>query len=429
MTIRIAAVAALLTGGVAAVDAEDWPNWRGVRHDGTWKAPPLPDAFPAGGLKTVWKVEIGGGYAGVAVADGRVFTMDRRTAPTEVERVLCLDAASGKTVWTHEYPVAYAGLDYGNGPRSTPTVHDGRVYTLGAVGAVRCLEAATGRLLWSKDLPRDDEGRRDSWWGYAASPLIQGDLCLIHARAGPEACLVAYDRRDGREVWRSLPGPAGYCTPYLVDAPSGRQLVVWNPEHIRGVDPRNGRPLWSVPYKVTYGVSIAGPIYHDGVVFITGYWHGSKAIRLGPEPTDAALIWEDNRALRGLMAQPLLCDGRAYSIDKQFGLTCFEVATGRKLWDDGHALTPKGRNPHASLIRLHGTERALALNSIGELVMFRLDPAGYRELSRARVLDGKVWSHPAFADRFLFAHTDGAERPTATGNTLVCVELTSERGR
>src|SRR5262249_45003978 len=122
-----------------AARAEDWPRWRGPRGDGTWHAPPLPDAWPAAGLPTKWKQPVGGGYAGVSVADDRVLVMDRQLQPVEVERLLAFDAVTGKSLWTHEYPVAYGKLDYGNGPRAAPTIFDGRVYTLGAVGHVQCV--------------------------------------------------------------------------------------------------------------------------------------------------------------------------------------------------------------------------------------------------------------------------------------------------
>jgi hypothetical protein len=182
-----------------------------------------------------------------------------------------------------------------------------------------------------------------------------------------------------------------------------------------------------VPYKVTYGVSIATPIFRDGIVLVSGYWEGSKAISLGPKPGDHELIWEDKRQLRGLMAQPLYRDGYVYTIDRQNGLTCCELKTGKKVWDDDNRLAPAGRNPHASFVWINDTDRILGLNSNGELVLARISPKGYDEQSRAKVLSGKVWSHPAFAGRFLYARTDGAEAMGKGPFELVCLELTPER--
>jgi outer membrane protein assembly factor BamB len=423
----------LLVGVLFASPAasEDWPRWRGVRGDGTWNAPALPDKWPKDGLKTVWKQPVGGGYAGVTVADGRVYTMDlvepvakvRDGEPDGTERVLCFDAATGKPLWSHKYPVRYGTLGgYANGPRTSPTIHDGKVYTLGAVGHLFCFDAKTGEIVWQHDTVAKF-GARIPEWGFAGSPVIDGDNVIAHIGA-KGACLLALDRKTGKEVWRALGDPAGYCTPVVIHPKSGKQVVVWTPENVHGVAADTGKPLWKVLYKVTYGVSIAPPVFHDGIVFVTGYWEGAKAIRLGDKPTDAEVIWTETKTLRGLMAQPLYRDKHVYSIDRGLGLTCFELATGKKLWDDENQLAPKARNPHASIVWLNDTDRVLALNSDGELVMARLTPKEYAEQSRTKVLKGRAWGHPAFAGRWLFAKTDGGEAWQKGGpHELVCVEL------
>ena len=157
--------------------AEDWPHWRGPRGDGTWHGPKLPEKWPAGGLKPKWKVPIGGGYSGVTVVGQHVFVMDRQKEP-ETERVLCLDANSGQQIWKHEYPVAYGKLDYGNGPRAAPTWHEGKLYTVGALGECRCLEAKTGTKLWSVNYLSDLGGKLQEW-GFAGSAFIDGDNVIV----------------------------------------------------------------------------------------------------------------------------------------------------------------------------------------------------------------------------------------------------------
>jgi outer membrane protein assembly factor BamB len=415
---------------VTSVVAEDWPRWRGPRGDGTWQAPPLPDRWPAGGPRRVWSRPIGGGFAGLTVAGDRLFAFDREaTAPAApdaadgFERLVCLDAADGKLLWEYKYPTRYGPLGgYNNGPRAAPTVHDGRVYTFGAVGHLCCLDAATGKLVWSRDTVREFQARVPEW-GFASAPVIDGERVVVHPGADG-GCYMALDRRTGREVWRALSDPAGYGTPILIDAPGGRQLVGWTPENVHGLDAETGQPLWSVPYKVTYNVSIATPVFQEGVVFVTGYWEGSKAIRLGPRPTDAALLWEDTKTPRGLMAQPLYRDGHLYTVERTRGLVCTELKTGKHLWDD-HALTPKARNPHANMVWAGDGDRVLIVSSAGELILARLSPRGYREESRAKVIDGQVWSHPAFAGRHLYVRSDGAEQAVRQGPfELVCVRLT-----
>jgi outer membrane protein assembly factor BamB len=145
---------------------------------------------------------------------------------------------------------------------------------------------------------------------------------------------------------------------------------------------------------------------------VSGYYEGAKAIRLGPDAT-AAVVWEDRRNLRGLMSQPLYRDGHGYLLDKRHGLTCFELRTGRKLWDDGNRTTPKGRNPQATLVWAGDGDRALILNSEGELILARLNPAGYQEQSRTRII-GPTWAHPAYAGDRVYARSD---------SELVCVSL------
>ena len=319
---------------------------------------------------------------------------------------------TGKGLWAHAYPVRCQGLSYANGPGATPTVHGKRLFALGAVGHLHCLDAATGAVLWSRDLARDLKARPPGW-GFAASPVVFEDLLILHAGAEPDGCLVALAIQTGKEVWRSLPDPAGYATPILIEHEGKPQLVCWTPTNVRGVEPRTGRRLWAVPFEVTYGTSIATPIFQEGTVLVSGYYEGSKAIRLGPSPPGAEVAWQDRLNLRALMSQPLARRGHAYLLDRRHGLTCLELKTGKKVWDDGHRSTPKGRNPQATLVWLGETGRALILNSDGELILASLTPAGYQEHGRAGII-GPTWAHPAYAGDCVYARDD---------SELVCVLL------
>lgn len=391
--------------------AEDWPRWRGPRGDGTWNGPKVSRALPKNALNTVWRKKIGAGYAGVTVADGRVYVCDRLKEPKEVERVLCFDADSGKQLWEHKYTVRYGDLSYGTGPRAAPTVHDGKLYSLGALGHLFCLDAKTGRELWSLHLQKGLNGRMPMW-GYAPSPFILDDLVIVQPGA-KDGSVVALHRQTGKVVWKSLSDEAGYATPILVSHNGRRQLIVWTPSHIRSLDPKTGKPFWAVPYKVTYGVAIATPVTHRGILFISGYWEGSKAIQLGDKPADAKLLWEDRRRLRGLMSQPLCKDGFCYLLDKRYGVTGFELKTGKKVWDAGNSLAPRGRNPQVSLVRLNGTSDVLMLNSDGELILGEFTPEKHHEFWRTKII-GKTWAHPAYAGSRVYARSD---------TELVCVQL------
>lgn len=381
--------------------AEDWPRWRGPRGDGTWQGPRLRQHWPANALRTCWKAPCGGGYAGLVVAEGRLYVFDRLTEPEEVERITCRDAASGMLLWEHTYAAAYEKLDYGNGPRAAPTVHEGAVYTLGAVGHVSCYDAASGALRWQYDA-RHAWGAVVPEWGFAASPVIWKNSVIIHVGARPNGCLMALDRQSGNELWRTGDDPAGYATPIIIPRGHQHQLVAWTPAHVLGIDPDSGSIQWQVPYQVTYGVSIATPLHAEGMIFVSGYWEGAKAIALGKAPHEAELRWEDDKKLRGLMSQPLYRKGYAYLLDKGLGLTCFELATGRKLWDDRHRMTPRDRNPQATMVWIGHEDQALVLNANGELILARLTPEAYVELARAPLV-GPTWVHPAYAGRHVFA--------------------------
>ena len=392
--------------------AEDWPRWRGPRGDGTWFGPVIPKTWKTDTPQPVWEHKIHAGYSGISVADGRVYTMDRLTEPEESERVLCLDARDGSELWVDRYPVTYGKLDYGKGPRATVTIDRGRAYSLGAVGHLRCLDAKTGELLWSKDLKAEYQAQQPTW-GFAAAPVIHQNLVIVHAGSKPNGCYQAFDRLSGKEIWRGGADPTGYGTPIVVESGGVTQLIGWTPEHIIGLDVTTGEVLWEQPYKVTYGVSIATPIFHQQTVVVCGYWEGSKAFHLGDGPRQSRLLWEENRYLRGIMSQPLYRKGHGYLLDKAHGLVCFELDTGKVKWTDKHQLTPRNRNPQANLVWLGDSERALALNAEGALVQMRLSPEGFQELGRLQII-GETWAHPAFAGSHIYARDD--ER-------LVCVRI------
>ncbi len=397
---------------ISTTRAEDWPQFRGPRGDGTWQGPKLAETWPEAGLKQLWKQEIGGGYAGISVVGNLAYTMDRQKPPEERERILCFATDTGKLVWKHDYPVEYGKLDYGNGPRATPTIHDGKLYSVGAMGDACCLDAKSGKVIWKLNFLKDYNGRLPMW-GFAASPVIHGDFCYLSTGNDSGASLIAVHRLTGKELWRSLTDAAGYATPIVFRTHDLDQLFCWTPSHLRCVDATNGDPLWSHPYEIQYGVSMAKPIMQDGIVFIAGYWDGSKAIKLGDTPMSAKLTWEDNKNLRGVMSQPLYRDGLCYLLDKSHGLTCFELKTGKKLWDDNSQMTPRGRNPHASLVWLRDADRAIILNENGDLILARLNKDGYDETSRTNII-GFTWAAPAFAGDKVFARSDAE---------IVCVSL------
>ncbi len=397
---RVLFVGAFLLTAVGPAVADDWPQWRGPNRDGVWPDAPRLERLPAE-LKPRWRRPVGGGYGGVAAAGGRVYLMDRLKQPREVERALCLDAATGKELWAHEYAVSYGKMEYGNGPRSTPTVHGGRVYTFGALGHLHCLDAATGKVVWARDTVKDFNGRVPTW-GHACSPLLDGERLVVQVGGRPDACLVALERGTGKEIWRSLPDRPGYSSPVLLDTGNGRLLVYWTPEHVAGLEPETGKVRWRVPFEgITYDVSISDPVFADGVLLASNYWSGSKALLLDGRGGEPRVAWE-GRQLSLLMSTPLVRDGHAYALDRHRGLKCVELHGGKVKWEGEH-ITPRGTNPQATLV--WAGERALALNERGELLLLELSPRGCRRLGQAKVI-GRTWAHPAYAGGCIFARSD-----------------------
>lgn len=393
----------------ASALAGDWPQWRGPMRNSVWSVDDLPDKLPAK-LTPCWRAPLGGGYGGIAVSEGRAYVQDRQKMPREVERVVCLDADSGKPLWTYEYPVAYGKLDYGNGPRATPTVHAGKVYANGALGHLHCLDAVTGKVVWARDTVKHFKGRVPTW-GHACSPLVDEGRVVVQPGGEPDACLVALDATTGKEVWRSLPDRPGYSSPVVLHGKGWRQLGYWTAEHLVGLEPATGKLLWKVPFgPIEYDVAISDLVYEDGVVLASNYWTGSKAVRLDAYGLNPVVAWE-GKQLSLLMSTPLTRAGHFYALDRHRGLKCIEARTGKVKWE-GEYVTPRGTNPQASLVWTG--ERALILNEKGELLLAALTPDGYRGHGKAAVLGGLVWAHPAYANGRAYARND---------DEIVCVAL------
>ena len=190
----VSAAVVLVTAGVALGD--DWPQWRGLNRDGVWHETGIVEKFEKPRLEHVWRAELGSGYCGPTVAQGRVYVMDRLVSPKQIERLHCFDAKTGKSLWTHSYDCAYRGVQYDAGPRASVTIHDGRAYALGTMGHLHCLDAGSGKVLFSRDL-NSAYGIRMPIWGISAAPLIEGDLLILQIGGEGGACVVALNRESG----------------------------------------------------------------------------------------------------------------------------------------------------------------------------------------------------------------------------------------
>ena len=281
--------------------AADWPQWMGPNRDGVWPETGILREFPKDGPKVEWRTEISAGYSGPAVADGRVFVADRvlakgarnpedpfdkKTIVKSTERVLCLDAANGKVLWKHEYECPYQ-ISFPAGPRCTPTVNSGKVYSLGAMGDLYCLDAATGKVVWTKNFPRDYNAQAPTW-GFCGHPLVYKDM-LICVVGGQGSVAVAFEKETGNEKWKNLTArEPGYSPPTLITSGGKDQIAIWHGQALNGLDPFTGKEIWSVGLEPAYAMSIMAPRQHGDMLFAAGIG-GAGVVEAGRRQGDADL--------------------------------------------------------------------------------------------------------------------------------------------
>ena len=405
--------------------ADDWPQWMGPHRDNVWREEGLLETFPAEGPRVVWRVPIAGGYAGPAVAAGRVFVTDyvteadvkianfERKSSTGSERVLCLDEATGRILWKHAYPVTYT-IAYPAGPRCTPMVDGDRVYTLGAEGNLICFEAATGKILWERDLKKD-YATKAALWGWASHPLIDGDR-LICIAGTDTAHAVALDTRSGREVWRAGKAPEqGYVPPSIIEAAGVRQLVLVKPDGVYAVEPETGKLLWETPYGADNGSIIMTPVRVGEYLYIGGYQNKNLLLKLKGDAPGVEVVWR-NKPKQGISAvnvQPFVADGLVYGFHENGELRAMRLPDGDFAWRGGGPLGGRPQGSGTAFITRHG-DRFFLFAETGDLVIAKLTPTGYEELSRANLIEptnvafGRpvVWCPPAYANRSIIVRND-----------------------
>ena len=407
---------ALLFLTTFSILADDWPQWLGPQRDGVWREEGIVEKFD-GAPKLRWKADIGGGYAGPAVAGGRVFVTDRQRAKG-TERVLCFNEADGRPLWMHEYDCPYA-ISYPAGPRCTPIVDGDRVYTLGAMGNLFCLSTKDGKVLWQVDFKKDF-GTKTPVWGFAAHPLVDGDK-LICLGGGEEGTTIAFNKMTGKVLLRALPGPdLGYCPPMIFKAGGKRQLIIWHPRALNSIDPETGKLHWTEPFRVRSGLSIPTPRLHGDLLFITSFYNGPLMMRLAKDAPRAKVEWRatgrserNTQQLHAIMCTPFIEDGHIYGVCSYGQFRCIKAATGERVWETfAPVTTAEGRWANAFIVKHQ--DRFFIHNEKGDLIIAKLSPKGYDEISRANLIAptntarGRqlVWSHPAFANKSIYLRND-----------------------
>jgi outer membrane protein assembly factor BamB len=411
--------------------ADDWPQWRGPTRDGVWHESGVIERFPAPRLELRWRAPVSSGYCGPTVADGRVYVTDRVVDPDEIERVLCFDWQTGRTLWTHSYPCRYDNVGYKAGPRASVSIDDGRAFALGTMGDFRCLDAATGDVLWSKDFRREYDARVPIW-GIAAAPLVDGPLVILQVGGADGACLVALDKKTGAERWRALDDRASYSAPIIIPQAGRRVLVCWTGDNVAGLDPASGEVYWKYPFEPRKMViNVPTPVVCGDRLFVTAFYDGAAMLRLSQDEPAVEEIWRrrgaserQTDALHAMISTPTMEGDYVYGVDSYGQLRCLDAASGDRIWED---LTAVPVQRWATIHMVCNGERTWMFNERGELIIAALSPDGFHEISRAKLLDptteqlprqdGVCWSHPAYAYKHIFARND---------RELVCASLAAE---
>jgi outer membrane protein assembly factor BamB len=425
----------LLTAGLT--QATDWPQWRGPQRDGVWRESGVIDEIPESGLPVKWRVEVGLGYSGPAVADGKVFVADYQkqsgelrnsaggvTELTGQERLLCLDEKTGEEIWKAAYEQPYR-VSYAGGPRCTPTVDGDRVYFLGAEGRLGCYNTANGDEVWSKDLNKEYKTKTPHW-GFAAHPLVVGDLlyCVV---GGKGSVAVAFNKMTGKEVWRALDAdPPGYCAPTMIEAGGVRQLLIWTPLALNSLNLKTGEVYWSLPLQPQYNMSITVPVKHGNQLYVSGVGSVGGLIQLDEDKPGAEFVWKGNSksAIYSCNAPPLIEDETIYGCDiETSALVAARLSDGERLWVTTEpTVGDAARTRYGTAFLVKHDDHFFLFSEKGDLILADLSPEGYKELGRFHVLEptnhtrvrAVVWSHPAFANKCLFARND---------KEVVCVDL------
>jgi outer membrane protein assembly factor BamB len=413
----------LLFTGVFLVNtsaAQEWPDWRGNNREGVWRETGIVTKFQSNKIPLRWSIPVGPGYSGPTVAGGRVYLTDRIEKPEESERVLCVDANNGKVIWTYSYSCRYDNVGYPDGPRASVVISNGKAYSLGTMGHLFCFDARTGSVLWQHDLNREYQIRMPMW-GIASTPLVFENKIIIQIGGSKGSTVLALDKNTGKEIWRSMDEEISYSAPVLVLQAGKPVIVVWTAENLNGLDPQTGRVYWNIPFRLGMGMGIATPVLYNEYLFVSSFYSGSLLVKLSQKTTTAEKIWlragESERktdALHCVMNTPLIKDGFIYGVDSYGEMRCLLLETGDRLWED---LTAVKKERWANIHFIRNGEQTWMFNEHGELLITGLSPKGLTIISRANLIEptpgqlnrrgtGVTWSHPAFANRHVFARND-----------------------
>lgn len=370
---------------VAAQAPREWSQWRGPQRDGVVQFNP-PASWPQT-LTRRWEIPVGAGHSSPVVAGDRVVVHSREN-DREITRAV--DLESGKELWRNDYAAPYtmnpAARGHGPGPKSTPAVSDGRVYTLGISGILSAHDLATGKVLWRTEAPPAPPE-----FGTAMSPLVDGSHVVVHLGANDQGALTAFDAATGKPRWRWTGDGPAYASPVAATIAGVRQLVTQTENAVIGVDAGTGQLLWRIPFRTMYDQNSITPVVVQDLVIYSGLENGTTAVRVVRKGTAWAVepVWK-NEQVSMYMSTPTVVGNTLYGLSHRNRGQFFaiDLQTGRSLWT-----TPGREGDNASIIAA-GPVLMLSTTE-GELIVARPNPARFEEVKRYRVAESAVWAHPA----------------------------------
>jgi outer membrane protein assembly factor BamB len=388
---------ALLAWGAVTAGDSSWTQWGGPDRSFVVEAHGLAERWPEAGPRQLWSREIGAGYSGAVVADGRLYTMYR---DGQREVVVAINAATGKTLWQHAYEAPHYKNQtdqFGGGPNATPLLVGDRLFTVGFTSKLLCLETKDGKVVWSHDLVEEFGGQKLDF-GYSASPLLH-DGTVIVLVGGERHGALGFDPGDGSVRWKSEALEISYASPRVVDVDGQKQLVFMTPTEVVGVDLRGGGALWRHPHENQYRNNCAGPWWGDSLLFVSSQGDaGSRTLKL-VRREGKTVVEEVARARKmRVFHNTAVRRGDWLYAGSHETVVAHNVRTGETAWK-------KEGFPEANLL-LAGN-RWILLDETGRLALASLTPEKLVVHSSVQVLEKPAWTAPALAGSHLFLRGKG----------------------
>ena len=386
----------------------DWPQWLGPNRTGISSETGLLTTWAADGPTVVWEKELGEGFSGISVADGRVYTM---FSAGEDEFVICLNEETGGEIWRFRTGAKYYERQGGNGPRSQPTVDGDRVFVLSAEGWLYALNAKDGKKLWLVDL-YDGLGSRVPKFGFSTSPLVEDDLLLLEVGTR-QGTFIALDKTNGAVKWASQRDIVSYSSPIAVNIAGIRQVVFVSGEAAVGLSPTDGSLYWRFPWSTSYDLNVATPIFvsPDHIFISSGYDHGAALLQISRDGDVLSVkkVWE-SRGMKNHFGTSLLIGDYIYGFDNAI-LKCIEAKTGKEQWR---------RRGYGKGTLIYADGQLIILSDKGKLALADASPTEFREKASAQVLSGKCWTAPTLANGKIFVRDM---------HRIVCIDVSGAQAK